>query len=361
MFYRPKLERLEDRDLLTYAIADLGALTGRVSTPFGINAGGDVVGASQVFGSYGTHAFQALGGNSMTELPDVYPPPDYAWGINPSGEISGCCYLASSGQHLAYLDIHGVMWTIMPFGYDQNYYYTSAGRGIDDAGDVVGDFNSTQYPGYPRAFYYYAKIQSVTILGTLGGARSYGYDINNVGQIVGSSDADADGHLRPFLYQGGVMTNLGSLDPSGQGNTEAYAINDAGQVAGYSEVLSPSWHQRAFLYTGGSMKDLGTLPGSANSKAYGLNGHGDVVGIVNRPLRAFLYTGGVMYDLNDLVPPDSGWKLIGASAINDAGQIAAQGVNAYRQVHALLLTPTSAPSWEILAAMAQAARKEPGW
>jgi hypothetical protein len=47
-----------------------------------------------------------------------------------------------------------------------------------------------------------------------------------------------------------------------------------------------------------------------------------------------------MYDLNDLVPPDSGWELWGAIAINDAGQIVGSGMrNGVEHQRAFLLTP----------------------
>src|SRR5262249_20376164 len=52
-----------------------------------------------------------------------------------------------------------------------------------------------------------------------------------------------------------------------------------------------------------------------------------------------------MYDLNTLLPPDSGWILGSVSAINDKGQILADGY--FRSApgsEALLLTPRSMPS-----------------
>jgi hypothetical protein len=45
-----------------------------------------------------------------------------------------------------------------------------------------------------------------------------------------------------------------------------------------------------------------------------------------------------MTDLNSLIPPDSGWDLVSAVAVNDIGQIAGYGFH-YR-THAFLLTPT---------------------
>ena len=41
----------------------------------------------------------------------------------------------------------------------------------------------------------------------------------------------------------------------------------------------------------------------------------------------FLYQDGTMLDLNNLIPPDTGWTIDDAYAINDNGWIAATGTN----------------------------------
>ena len=58
--------------------------------------------------------------------------------------------------------------------------------------------------------------------------------------------------------------------------------------------------------------------------------------------RAFLSDAGeAMVDLNALLPADSGWVLLSANAINDAGQIAGEGIFG-GEVRAFLLTPAVA-------------------
>ena len=49
-----------------------------------------------------------------------------------------------------------------------------------------------------------------------------------------------------------------------------------------------------------------------------------------------------MVDLNTLIDPLSGWELLDASDINDAGQITGQGLIG-GQYHAYLLTPVPIP------------------
>ena len=134
---------------------------------------------------------------------------------------------------------------------------------------------------------------AVTDLGTLGGANSEAWGINNAGQIVGRA------HIPPtptvafyhaFLYENGVMTDLGTINCVGE-NSWAYDINDAGQIVGWT---CSSYRYRAFLRSGGVMVDLGTLGGS-NSVAFGINNAGHVAGAAalrgDAAQHAFLYDG----------------------------------------------------------------------
>jgi probable HAF family extracellular repeat protein len=117
----------------------------------------------------------------------------------------------------------------------------------------------------------------VTDLGALGkAAGATAGAINDVGQVVGSSGANA------FRWQNGVMSNLGQLDKDA---AEARAINSGGSVVGTAH----------------------------SSFAY---------------FRAFVWTGtGPLKDLNGLIPKNSGWALDEARGINDAGWIIGDGNN----------------------------------
>lgn len=193
-------------------------------------------------------------------------------------------------------------------------------------------------------------------LGTLGGVYGAAVDVNDRGQIVGTSlTRNAQSH--PFLWQNGKMIDLGArgglptgtsvvaINERGQvigneqrwvttGNTEglaasaailwengrvtrltpiagrdlvqAVAINDRGQVIGVSSTRGGSQH--GFFWDKGHMTDLGKyyLPAAIDNQ-------GRVVG--NADGFAFLWQNGKMTNLAKTAAHSNAW------AINERGQI----------------------------------------
>ncbi|MCU7850285.1 MAG: hypothetical protein KZQ89_20335 [Candidatus Thiodiazotropha sp. (ex Lucinoma kastoroae)] len=119
------------------------------------------------------------------------------------------------------------------------------------------------------------------------------------------------------------------LDTLPGGNTStAHDINDAGNIVGSSDSLSGETHA-FFLPSGGVMNDITTLPGGDNSHALGINDLNQVVGrsnhlnlitgdIVNH---GFIWEGGVIRDLGAFPPQDDINSSSTATAINNSGQI----------------------------------------
>lgn len=118
-----------------------------------------------------------------------------------------------------------------------------------------------------------APTYSVTNLGTLGG-DSFALDINLRGQIVGTYLATDSNEPQAFLYSGGGMAALGAL---GGAYSYAYLINQVGDIAGDS-ATGPGL-QHAYLWRGGAMTDVGTL-GGGRSQGNGVNTRRQVVGWV---------------------------------------------------------------------------------
>ena len=171
-----------------------------------------------------------------------------------------------------------------------------------------------------------ALSYTLTDLGTLGGATTIPFGINDSGSVVGWSAAVIAGqqYEHAFLYSGGSMTDLGVL-----GGTWSIArgINNSGTVVGYSDTSQWNIHH-AFSYSNGTMTDLGSgLAASATgySLAYSVNSGGTVVGWANFPVgngRPMSYSNGTMSIVHTSAVDD--FENIGGEAvgINTSGTIA---------------------------------------
>lgn len=193
----------------------------------------------------------------------------------------------------------------------------SFGFGINDAGQVTGwswiTGNNVSHP-----FIY--DNGRMTDIGSLGGEVVQAQAINNNGQVVGSDSKDArTAHavLRAFVYSNGNMTDIGGFLGAGVFSV-AHGNNDRGQVTG--GAAGGNWSGNAWLYNAGVVTDIGTL-GGPGSNGFAINNHGQVTGdslTAGGTLHAFLYTNGTMLDLGALA---SG-HLSHGYAINDVGQVA---------------------------------------
>jgi probable HAF family extracellular repeat protein/autotransporter-associated beta strand protein len=316
-----------------YSMTDLGTLGGTNTTPAGINLSGEIVGNSTNVA--GTRIPFIYANGQMTSLGMDGNLTAFARQINSSGEVEGSLsngdlFVWKNGQ---YMDLG------TPLGSTN-----VRGNGFNDAGEITGQMTTTG--GEIHGFLYNPADGGSSIdIGTLGGAPgdfSYGSSINSSGQIEGDS-INAGGLDHAFIWTAGQWNDLGTF---GGAASSGIAVNNEGHATGTAEEPAgtdggtPVLHP--FLYNGKTMVDCGTLGGDYGN-AGGMNDLDQIVGYSylanNTTQNAFIYGNGVMTNLNSLIPAGSGWTLTGASGINDAGLIAATGVNGSGQTHTFLLTP----------------------
>ncbi len=334
---------------ISYSIARLGTLGGPSSETSAMNELGDVVGTSQTEDGTWTPFVYFSDTKEMVDLQDLLTQEDrdlWRWeyfnpkDINCCGQICGGALKKNeSGTLQGYAiritlsdEVGGaaVVEIIAP-----NEAISSWAEGINELGDVVVQWRTLQ--GFTRTFVYSDGDGGTTDIGNLGGGNTYGYAINNLGEITGASE-NADGDLRAFLFiPGEGMQDLGIIKKvprvfGGFGGSQSGGndLNEGAVVVGKSAAGlqdgSPVYH--AFREAGQGMKDLGTLTGDGNSGATSINFRGEIVGWsvgLDSRWRGFLNTDEFgMLDLESLIvdlPTGIGginhWRI----QINDAGEI----------------------------------------
>ncbi|MEU4536209.1 DUF3466 family protein [Streptosporangium sp. NPDC023825] len=151
---------------------------------------------------------------------------------------------------------------------------------INDKNQVVGE--SLPSTGYTLHGFLWENNR-MTDLGTLSAGSTkdtVAQAINEKTQITGWSP-NAANNATAFLWEAGSMRALGTL-PGGT-RSYGYDINEPGQVVGISYVSDNPYGQRAFLWQNGQMTDLNTVvtnlpPDVSLSEAYAINDDGVIVG-----------------------------------------------------------------------------------
>ena len=184
--------------------------TGPASTTIalGLNSHGDVVGS--YYSGLGTTISPSIDGFALHDgiYSDVIVPGvsasmvqpatgfsaiNHAFGINSNGDVVGYYFARydpnSYGLH-GFLLSNGGYQTL---DYPGTSYHATTAFGINDAGQIVGDFEDEKGP---HAYLYSDGI--FTPLDILGINRGQAFGINNRGQIVGNF-VDDDGTTRGFI------------------------------------------------------------------------------------------------------------------------------------------------------------------
>jgi HYR domain-containing protein len=245
-----------------------------------------------------------------------------ASGINIHGDIVGSRVVGPGTitHAFRYNAATGLIDDIPPLTVGRSSY----GFGINDNGDVVGqtDVSLNVFRAFVARF-----GQSPLQLPSLGGTSDSACGINNFGQIAETTGSGGQ-HAARVEADGSTILDAGTLDGPAGVSSAACAIDDFGHIGG-----SSSYHGfnelHAFRWDPGDpvMADAGLS--SVNGNVFSIAG-GVSVGYYQTatgPVHALMHTdanGAV--DLNALLPANSGWVLTEALGVNASGQIVGDGM-----------------------------------
>jgi len=300
-------------DAAVYQIQDLGVLP-PVGALYAINASGQAVGAQG-------GAFLYTPGSGMQVLLGGF---SASYAISDSGKVTGVYYPYDANKRLFLYDSGtGVTYPSLPS--------SASAFGINNAGTISGDYRASD--GKQHAFVYTPGVGMTDYASLLGSVSSYSGRINDAGDVAGTYEPQR-GVLYLYTYSSGSgASKVGSL---GFYDLRVSAINNLGQIAGYGWYDGTMSHMHAYLYTpGGGATDLGV-----DTKAYGLNDLGQVVGLASTSPRAFVYTPGLG---NSYLPTLGAGDSI-AYHIDNSGRIVGTSYDDAGNLHVVAWNPIPEPS-----------------
>jgi probable HAF family extracellular repeat protein len=206
-----------------------------------INSAGLVAGQARV--SSGQQHAVVFRDGGIVDLGTLGGYDSAAHGINAAGQVVGASRATpAAGSYRAFLYTNGTMRDLGTLGGSQSF-----ANAINDSGQITGRAFTSGDEGV-HAFIY--GNGAMADIGTLGGQYSEGRAITATGQVVGQSSVDGYYNVHAFVYGKGRMSDLNApngIAGSGWTLTNGTGINNVGQIVGYG--TNPGGQQRGFVLT----------------------------------------------------------------------------------------------------------------
>jgi probable HAF family extracellular repeat protein len=262
---------LNEPDLIQRAVlwrmgvpSDLGTLGGTNSAGTSVNANGTAGGWAQDAAG-GVHPVLWDGGG-VRSLPTLGGVGGAVWGLNDAGWAVGGAAREDGSYRAVLWRGNGVM-DLGTFGGDYSVAYDA-----NDLGWIVG--TALDAAGQERAALWSAD--AVVDLGSLsGGQWTAARGVNEARQLILWGRPDDESANRAAFWNGDAASPVVDLGTLGGAESWAFGLNNLGAVVGWASTVEDGYH--AFVWNGSAMTDLGTL-GGRYSAAYGINDEGMIVG-----------------------------------------------------------------------------------
>lgn len=276
--------------------------------------------------------------------------------INNAGEVAGYVWYSNFGSYRA------IRWSASGGVVDMgdlpgggNY---SRGYAINAQGWVAGQ-GSGQYSSHPnfgnQSFQHATLFRSPTDIFELqdmpgGTQNSVGRGINDAGAVVG--ERNTSGGWRAIHWApDGTGLDLSTAWGVAGGHAFASDLNNHGQVA-LQLPLATGGATAAIWQAGVGFTEIGLLPGTSAAIANAINDEGVTVGTAGTAFsRGFAWSlADGLVDLNDRLDPlgGAGWSILEATGISESGLIVGRGFSSTLGYRAVLMTAVPEPSTALL-------------
>ena len=263
--------------------------------------------------------------------------------INDQGSICGTLLVSGVGYRGFVYD-QGE-WTILPPVVDVPGARSSA-NAINNAWTVVGQRSTTKDLN-PQVAYMWSGKDGFN---HLDGLEELSSAAAIKGDIITGWTANPGEFKEGFLWDDGRVTLLGPI--SGGLSSDPAAVTNEGVIVGSGAIPMDGYQfgiPLAFLWKAGEFTIIGTLPNHLVSHAFDISSsQQQVVGVSwivdDNPniSHGFVWEKGVMHNLNNLLSPRLEVSTRSAGAIDNSGQIVADGTDAKDNAVVLMLTPAEA-------------------